>query len=110
MRVYHPEAYPVKHAHHYTYGGFMDTWELYRFSTSPEGVEYLAASLNLSLWRPSLNFHSSSRGRHLTGGIPRSCLRRPSTVAPKGRQTDGHHYDLLYSAESGTAYLIRFDG
>jgi hypothetical protein len=109
VRAYLPDKYPIKDAHHYTYNNFMDNWELYRFSTTSEAIIYLASELNLESqgfvhefpliiskpppywWNPEL--------------LDNAELFRSSTRAP-----DGHNYDLLFSEETGIAYMIRFDG
>lgn len=109
VRAYLPEEYPVQDAYHYTYRNFMDTWELYRFTTTPQAIEYLANALNLSAPATVYEFdmiisrpppywwHPES--------LPQAQLYRSEQRAP-----DGHAYDLLYSAAQGIAYLIRFDG
>jgi hypothetical protein len=109
VRAYIPEPYPISETYHYTYRNFMDTWELYRFSTTPEAIAFLADDLRLAdpvtvfdfplivsrpppyWWHPEL--------------IPEAELYRSLARAP-----DGHLYDLLYAQETGVAYLIRFDG
>lgn len=109
VREYLPSQYPIQDAHFYQYRNFMDNWDLYRFTTSPAAIEFLAASLHLSLegvvhefpliisrpppywWHPEL--------------LPEADLYRSSERAP-----GGHLYDLLYSQETGIAYLIQFDG
>jgi hypothetical protein len=109
VREYLPSQYPVQDAHFYPYRNFMDSWLLYRFTTSPEAIEFLAATLHLSpqgvvyefplivsrpppyWWHPEL--------------LPEAELYRSSERAP-----DGHLYDLLYSQETGVTYLIQFDG
>lgn len=109
VREYIPEPYPVTNAHHYTYRNFMDTWELYRFTTTPEAIEYLADALNLSasvtvyefpmiISRPPPYWWHPEE-------LPQAQLYQGDKRAP-----DGHLYDLLYSEDSGVAYLIRFDG
>jgi len=98
-----PKPYPITDAHHYTYRNFMDTWELYRFTTSPETINYLVNALNLSdpktvyefplivsrpppyWWHPEV--------------LPQALLYRSEERAP-----DGHLYDLLYSEDIGIAY------
>src|ERR1051326_8582761 len=47
IRAYLPEPYPLTDAHHYSYNNFMDNWELYRFSTTPEAIKFLASELHL---------------------------------------------------------------
>ena len=109
VRRYIAEPYPVSNTYHYTYSNFMDTWELYRFKTTPDAIARLARNLNLAApasvhsfpliisrpppywWHPELLADAD---------LYRSAVRAP----------DGHLYDLLYSKESGVAYLIRFDG
>ena len=56
VRAYLPEEYPVEDAHHYSYHNFMDNWELYRFSTSPEAIAFLASELNLESQGPVHEF------------------------------------------------------
>ena len=109
IRAYLPEPYPLTAAHHYLYNNFMDNWELYRFSTTPEAILFLASELHLESqgmvhefpliiskpppywWNPEL--------------LEEAELFRSGKRAP-----DGHNYDLLYSTETGIAYMIRFDG
>jgi len=109
IRAYLPETYPITDAHHYSFNNFMDNWELYRFSTTPEAIIFLASELHLESqgmvhefpliiskpppywWNPEL--------------LKEAELFRSSQRAP-----DGHTYDLLYSSASGIAYMIRFDG
>ena len=109
IRTYLPETYPITDAHHYSFNNFMDNWELYRFSTTPEAIIFLASELHLESqgvvhefpliiskpppywWNPEL--------------LKEAELFRSSQRAP-----DGHTYDLLYSSASGIAYMIRFDG
>ena len=109
VRLYIPDRYPISDTHQYTYSNFMDTWELYRFTTTPDAIVYLADELKLASpatvhefpliisrpppywWHPEL--------------LPDAELYRSSVRAP-----DGHLYDLLYAQDSGVAYLIRFDG
>jgi hypothetical protein len=87
----------------------MDTWELYRFTTTPDAISHLASELNLTApaavhefpmivsrpppywWHPEL--------------LADAQLYRGAVRAP-----DGHLYDLLYSPDTGTAYLVRYDG
>jgi hypothetical protein len=109
VRFYIPDQFPISDTHHYTYSNFMDTWELYRFTTTPEAISYLATELNLASpatvhefpliisrpppywWHPEL--------------LPDAQLYRSAH-----RASDGHLYDLLYSPDSGIAFLVRFDG
>lgn len=109
VRAYIPGPYPIGDAHHYTYRNFMDTWELYRFTTTPEAIAYLADELNLSapatvrrfpliISRPPPYWCHPER-------LPEAELYRSEDRAPAGRL-----YDLLFSRDSGIAYLIRFDG
>ena len=109
IRAYLPDTYSINDAHHYSYNNFMDNWELYRFSTTPEAINFLVSELRLESqgmvhefpliiskpppywWNPEL--------------LKEAELFRSSQRAP-----DGHTYDLLYSSEAGIAYMIRFDG
>jgi hypothetical protein len=109
VREYLPERYPLAGTHHYTYSNFMDTWELYRFTTTPEAIAYLADGLGLSAPAPVREFP-------LIISRPPPYWWHPETLQEAQlyrngqRAPDGHMYDLLYSADSGVAYLIRFDG
>src|SRR5919205_2460775 len=47
IRAYLPDPYPITDAHHYSYNNFMDNWELYRFSTTPEAIIFLESELHL---------------------------------------------------------------
>lgn len=109
LRVYLPEKYPITDAHHYLYNNFMDNWELYQFSTTPEAIAFLASDLNLEsqgrvyefpliISKPPPYWWNPER-------LKEAELFRSSKRAP-----DGHNYDLLYSRETGIAYMIRFDG
>jgi hypothetical protein len=102
-----PQPYPITNAHHYTYRNFLDTWELYRFTTSPETIAYLGNTLNLSdpktvhefpmivsrpppyWWHPEL--------------LTEALLYRSDERAPYG-----HLYDLLYSEDIGDCLFNPF--
>jgi hypothetical protein len=87
----------------------MDTWELYRFTSTPEAGAYLADTLNLS---SAVTVHEFP----LIISRPPPYWRRPEALQEaqlyrsEQRAPDGRRYDLLYSAGSGVAYLVRFDG
>jgi hypothetical protein len=109
LRAYIPASYPLSDTHQYTYNNFMDNWELFRFTTTPEAISHLAGALSLAApatvhefplivsrpppywWHPEL--------------LENALLYRSSVRAP-----DGHLYDLLYSPDTGIAYLVRYDG
>jgi hypothetical protein len=109
VRRYIPEPYPLSATYHYTYANFMDTWELYRFTTTPDGIAYLSDKLNLGAPATVHNFP-------LIVSRPPPYWWHPELLADAelfrsdGRAPDGRLYDLLYSPASGIAYLIRFDG
>ena len=109
VRVYLPDPYPLSEAHHYTYGSFMDTWELYRITSIPEAVAYMADTLNLP---SAVTVHKFP----LIISRPPPYWWRPEALQEaqlyrsEQRDPDARRYDLLYSAGSGVAYLVRFDG
>lgn len=109
VRAYLPEPYPVGDAHHYLYRNFMDSWDLYRFETTPEGAAHLAASLNLSSEGMVANFPMILSKPPPYWWDP-ELLDAAELFRSAGRASDGRIYELLYSAEGGTAYMIRFDG
>ena len=47
VRIFLPEEYSIEDVHYYKLRGFMDTWDLYRFTTSPEAIDYLIVKLML---------------------------------------------------------------
>ena len=106
---YLPDPYPLSEAHHYTYGSFMDTWELYRITSIPEAVAYMADTLNLP---SAVTVHEFP----LIISRPPPYWWRPEALQEaqlyrsEQQDPDGRRYDLLYSAGSGVAYLVRFDG
>ena len=109
VRAYLPEEYPVHDAYHYTYRNFMDTWELYRFTTTPEAIEYLVDALNLSAPATVYEFNLIVSRPPPYWWHPES-LPEVQLYRSKQRAPDGYLYDLLYSVDLGIAYLIRFDG
>jgi len=109
VREYVPEPYPIEAAHHYTYHNFMDTWELYKFTTTPETIVYLADALNLSTPVTVYEFPLIISRPPPYWWHPEA-LAQASLYRSQARAPDGHNYDLLYSENSGVAYLVRFDG
>jgi hypothetical protein len=109
VREYLPGQYPIHDAHFYLYQNFMDSWKLYRFTTSPEAIEFLAASLHLSQEGVVYEFP-------LIVSRPPPYWWHPELLAEadlyrsKDRAPAGHLYDLLYSQETGIVYMIQFDG
>ncbi len=109
VRAYLPERFLAQDAHHYRYRNFMDTWELYRFRTTPEAIDYLAASLKLEPAGQVSNFPLIVSRPPPYWWHPEA-LPEATLYSSAERAPDGHLYDLLYAEESGIAYLIRFDG
>jgi hypothetical protein len=109
VRRYIPSEYPIQDAHHYTYRNFMDTWELYRFTTTPEAIAHLANSLNLSAPTTVHEFDLIVSRPPPYWWHPES-LDEGQLYRSEQRAPDGHLYDLLYSVDLGIAYFIRFDG
>jgi hypothetical protein len=109
VREYLPSDYSIQDAHFYRYRNFIDTWDLYRFTTSPEAIKFLTASLHLSPEGVVYEFP-------LIVSRPPPYWWHPELLAEadlyrsKERAPDGHLYDLLYSQETGVAYMIQFDG
>ncbi len=109
IRVYIPDEYPLDDAHHYTLRGFMDTWDLYRFSTSPEAILFLVAELKLESTGTVREFDLIISKPPAYWWDP-ELLREAEYYQSYERAADGRLYDLLYSREEGIAYMIRFDG
>ena len=109
VRVYLPEEYPVKDAHHYTLRSFMDTWELYRFTTTPDAINFLVENLNLESHGLVYEFPLIVSKPPPYWWNP-ELLREAEYFSSRERAPDGRLYDLLYSMERGIVYLIRFDG
>jgi hypothetical protein len=87
----------------------MDTWELYRFTTTPEAIAHLANSLNLSAPTTVHEFDMIISRPPPYWWHPES-LEEGQLYRSEQRAPDGHMYDLLYSVDLGIAYFIRFDG
>jgi len=109
VRAILPEPYPVGDAHHYTYRNFMDTWELYRFETSIEAIAYLVEQLNLGPPNTVYEFPMIVSRPPPYWWHPED-LAQAEIYGSSQRAPDGRRYELLYSAQAGTAYLLRFDG
>lgn len=109
VRNYLPDEYPVNDAHHYTYSNFMDTWELYRFTTTPEAVAFLAAELSLESKGTVNNFPLIISKPPPYWWDP-ELLDNAELFRANQRAADGHIYEILYSRDTGIVYLIRFDG
>ena len=109
VREYLPDSYPLSHAHHYTLRNFMDSWELYRFSTSHAGVEFLAGLLNLEPVGEVQN-------HPLIVSTPPPYWWQPEQLdnamlfSGTSRAGDGFLYEMLYADTEKLVYLIRFDG
>jgi len=109
VRAYLPEKYPITEVHHYTYNNFMDNWELYRFSTTPEAIAFLASRLHLESRGMVYEFPLIISKPPPYWWDP-ELLKEAELFRSSKRAPDGHNYDLLYSRETGIAYMIRFDG
>ncbi|HTO99932.1 MAG TPA: hypothetical protein VMJ64_01055, partial [Anaerolineales bacterium] len=109
VRAYLPASYLVSDAHHYAYNNFMDNWELYRFTTTPDAIAYLANSLDLAA-PASVHEFPLIVSRPPPYWWHPEALTNTSLYRSAVRASDGHLYDLLYSVEDGTAYLVRYDG
>jgi hypothetical protein len=104
-----PQPYPITNAHHYTYRNFMDTWELYRFTTTPGAVAYLVNALKLSDPKTVYEFPMIVSRPPPYWWHP-EVLPEAQLYGSDGRAPDGRLYELLYSEDTGVVYLIRFDG
>jgi hypothetical protein len=109
VREYVPASYPVANAHYYQYDNIVDTWELYRFNTSPEAVAKLAENLRLSSQGTVSNFALIVSRPPPNWWHPEQ-LASAELFAALERGPDGMNYELLYAADTGTVYMIRFDG
>jgi hypothetical protein len=109
VREYLPIPYPIQDAHFYQYRNFMDTWEVYRFTTSPEAIDFLVTSLHLSLAGVVYEFPLIVSRPPPYWWHP-ELLREANLYRNRERAPNGHAYELLYSQETGVAYLIQFDG
>lgn len=109
VRAYVPEDYPLEDAHHYTYRNFMDTWELYRFTSSPAAIRFLAEKLKLGSPATVYEFPLIVSRPPPYWWHPEQ-LPKAELYASAERAEDGRIYELLYSGETGIAYMIRFDG
>lgn len=109
VREYLPNQYPVQDAHFTRYRNFMDSWDLYRFKTSPEAIAFLAASLHLSR-AGVVNEFPLIVSRPPPYWWHPELLSEADLYRSRDRAPDGHLYDLLYSQDTGVAYMIQFDG
>jgi hypothetical protein len=109
VRAYLPEPHPLEGAHHDLLRGFMDSWELYRFETSPEGVAYLVQSLSLESQGLVYEFPLIISKPPAYWWDPEQ-LAEAEYFTSHERAADGYLYDLLYSEADGIVYMIRFDG
>ena len=109
IRAYLPDTYPIRDAHHYSYHNFMDNWELYRFSTTLESIHFTVSELHLESQGMVHEFPLIISKPPPYWWDP-ELLKEAELFRSSQRAPDGHTYDLLYSSESGIAYMIRFDG
>jgi hypothetical protein len=109
VRVFVPDEYAIYDAYYYRLRGFMDTWDLYRFSTSPAAIDFLISNLNLESRGFVSNFPLIISKPPPYWWDP-ELLEIAELFQSKERASDGRHYDLLYSEETGIVYMIRFDG
>jgi hypothetical protein len=87
----------------------MDTWELYRFSTSSDAVAYLVNKLNLESKGMVHTFDLIISKPPPYWWNPEH-LPEAEYYQSRERALDGKLYDLLYSKVDGIVYMIRFDG
>ena len=109
VRVYLPDQYPVSKTYHYTLRNFMDTWELYRFSTSSDAVAFLINDLKLESKGIVHEFDLIISKPPPYWWNPEHLIEA-ELYESRERALDGRLYDLLYSEDEGIVYMIRFDG
>jgi hypothetical protein len=109
VRVYLPDQYPLSEAYHYTLRDFMDTWELYRFSTSSDAVAFLVNDLNLES-QGMVNEFDLIISKPPPHWWDPEHLLEAEYYQSRDRAADGRLYDLLCSKDDGIVYMIRFDG
>jgi hypothetical protein len=109
VRAYLPEEYSIKEAHYYQLRGFMDTWDLYRFTTSREAIDYLIVELKLESKGIVQNYPLIISKPPPYWWNPED-LPEAELFQSRERAPDGRLYDLLYSEDEGIVYMIRFDG
>jgi hypothetical protein len=109
VRMYLPEKYSIKEAHYYQLRGFMDTWDLYRFTTSPEAIDYLIVLLKLESKGIVQNYPLIISKPPPYWWDP-ELLEEAELFQSTERALDDRLYELLYSRKTSIAYLIRFDG
>jgi hypothetical protein len=109
VRVYLPVEYPIEDAHHYKLRSFMDTWDLYKFTTSSSAIAHLKSELKLESRGYVQNFDLIISKPPAYWWEPEK-LDEAELFQSTERADDGRLYELLYSEETGITYLIRFDG
>ena len=109
VREYVPANYPVADAHYYRFRNMVDTWELYRFNTSADAVAKLAKRLRLSSQGKVRNFALIITQPPPHWWHPEQ-LASAELFAARQRGPDGKNYEMLYAADTGTVYLMRFEG
>jgi hypothetical protein len=96
VRVHLPEQYPLENGHHYTLRAFMDSWELFRFRTSPQAVDYLKTELNLE-----------SQG--MVHNFPMIVSRPPAYWWHPERLAEAEYFQSLTRADDGRLYELLYD-
>ena len=109
VRAYLPEKFSIEEAHYYQLRGFMDTWDLYRFTTSPEAIDYLIVLLKLESKGIVQNYPLIISKPPPYWWDP-ELLDEAELFESTERALDDRLYELLYSEKTGIVYLIRFDG
>lgn len=109
VREYLPASYPVADAHYYQLRNMVETWELYRFNTSADAVAKLTKRLRLSSQGTVKNFAMIVTQPRPHWWHPEQ-LASAELFAALERGPDGRNYELLYAADTGTVYMIRFEG
>jgi hypothetical protein len=104
-----PDEYIVSDVYHYEYRSFMDTWDLYRFSTTPAAIDFLKSKLNLEFQGIVHNYPLIISKPPAYWWDPEQEVEAELYQSSQ-RAADERLYELLYSQSSGIAYLIRFDG
>lgn len=109
VREYVPANYPVADAHYYRFRNMVYTWELYRFNTSVEAVAKLAERLQLSSQGKVSNFSLIITQPPPYWWHPEALASAELFAARQGGP-DGKGYEMLYAEDTGTVYLMRFEG
>lgn len=108
LRIYLPDEYQLDDPRYYQLRNFMDTWELFKFNTSPSAMEFLIDELNLESQGFVYNFPLIISRPPPYWWHPER-LDEAELFQSSERAADGRHYELLYAEASGIVFMIRFD-